>query len=201
MNKIASINYLMRQGVPTLPISVINNSRVEMDVREIYRPNDLGWVVRCGQEPDDRGKIEKGMPWHVAKNSEEVVAVVRDFYSSLPRGHYVFIHPQRDMNRSGNLLVDGENILIEAVSGWPKALSHGEIMPESTYSFNAPSMFFSEDFGCEFGNTLSRQDLFLLGTYIERRLNYETLSLTDPLVLEFSFDSKDRISAHDIRVQ
>ena len=45
---------------------------------------------------------------------------------------------------------------------------------------------------------LTPQELFLISHEIERKLEYDFHPLTDPLFVEFSFNSQGKISAHDI---
>jgi len=45
---------------------------------------------------------------------------------------------------------------------------------------------------------LTPQELFLIGHEIERKLEYDFHPLTAPLVVEFSFNSRGKISTHDI---
>jgi hypothetical protein len=201
MNKIASMFYLMRQGIPTSDFHIIGRENQERYVTKFFYKTNLGWVIRCGRQPDIHDKPEMGLPWRVCSSLDDVIGTVKTFYRGLREGYHVFMHPQREMVKSGNLLVLPDSIIIEAVSGWPEGLSHGTQNPQATYKFRAPSLFTHpskiEGDKC----LLSPQELHSIGNEIERRLDYAAISaLTSSVVVEFSVNSNGKISAHDIRV-
>jgi len=199
MNKLASIFYLMGQGIPTSDVDIIDRRRVEDSVRKVYSPKKNGWVIRCGKHPDLRDKPERRLPWHVCSSFDEMTKVVIDFYNEIGNNYYVFVHPQREMNKSGNLIIYGDRCVIEAVQGWPEGLSHGKENPLAVYTFCSPSLFVAP-LKIEGKHFLTSQELYNLGHQIERRLDYRELSLTEIVVIEFSISNQGEISAHDIHV-
>ena len=200
MNKIASMFHLMERHVPTLDFYIVRKESVEKDVRAVFHPTERGWVIRCGQEPDIRGKPERGMPWRVCSTQEDIIETVKDFYRYLPQFYYVFFHPQRDMVKSGNLLIDGRLVLVEAVMGWPEGLSHGKEDPQAAYEFRVPTLFSEPSQIRGKDSLLSPEELFRIGAQIERNLRYGELSLTHPVCVEWSINRFGQPSAHDIQV-
>lgn len=201
MNKIASMFYLMEQEIPTSDFYIIGRKSIEKDVEQNFYKTCLGWVIRCGKHPNIQEKPERGLPWHACSSLDELIKTVKVFYRGLQENYYVFIHPQREMVKSGNLLVLPGSIIIESVWGWPEGLSHGTQNPQATYKFRAPSLFIEPSTIDGDEHLLSPQELHSLGNKIERRLNYAAISaLTDPVVIEFSINRCGEVSAHDIRV-
>jgi hypothetical protein len=200
MNKIASMSYLIEQNIPTSGFYIINKKSLEENIFSIFYKAALGWVIRCGRNPSIKEKPEKGLPWHVCSSVDEMIETVRDFYRELPDDYYVFIHPQREMIKSGNMLVIGKEIIIETVAGWPEGLSHGTQGPQATYFFKAPSLFIepAKIEGDE--SMLLPEELLSIGRNIERRLDYSAISsLANPVTIEFSINKNRKPNAHDIR--
>ena len=140
------------------------------------------------------------MPWAVCSSAEDVVETVKDFYRHLAPDYYVFFHPQRQMIKSGNLLVDGALVLVEAVRGWPEGLSHGKEDPQAAYEFRVPTLFYEPSRIRGDGSLLSPEELIRLGMQIERKLRYSGIFSTHPVSVEWSANGLGQISAHDIRV-
>ena len=192
---------LMQQNIPTLDFYIIQKERIEEDVRSVFYQTELGWVIRCGHEPDIRGRPERGMPWRVCSSQEDIAETAQDFYRHLPSGCYAFIHPQREMHKSGNLfIIGGDIILIEAVRGWPEGLSHGKEDPEVAYEFRTPTLFSEPSRIRGDDSLLSPEELFRIGSQIERKLHYEEISLTHPVIIEWSMNRVGQPSAHNIQV-
>ncbi|MBW2990521.1 hypothetical protein KY348_02330 [Candidatus Woesearchaeota archaeon] len=168
-------------------------------MNNFYKTN-LGWVIRCGRHPDSNDRPERGLPWNVCLSIEEIVDTIKAFYKDIPAEHYVFIHPQREMIKSGNLLVNGDKCIIEAVTGWPEGLSHGKESPQAVYLFETPSLFVEPRKTEGNENLLTPEEWLRIGKNIERKLNYSKLSLINPVVVEFSINNYGSVSAHDVQV-
>jgi hypothetical protein len=199
MNKIASIYYLMDCHIPTCDIHVIDKEKIDEEVKSIYYPRDIGWAVRCGEQPDMKRKPEGPLPWASCHSLKDVTKAVKDFYKKL-KNEYVFIHPQRDSIKSGNLLILGDISIVEVVEGFFADLSHGKVDPRTTYIFKMPSLFLSPDEVRGDENFLSREELSSIGDNIVRRLDYSKLPSWKSIPIEFSYDRNGIIDAHDVRI-
>jgi hypothetical protein len=215
MNKIESIWYFMMQEIPTLYIKIIDRNNIEEEVRSSYLPNKHGWVARSGSKPypNLKSRPDGFMPWHATKPLDkyldteqqllELLSAVQDIYHTLNHEQVVFIHQQRHFEKSGVLRVDDRQAIVEAVAGWPEALSHGKINPLARYLFELPTMFLNPVSVEGDEQFLTPQELYWIGSKIERRLDYKLLleNMSEPVAVEFSFGPYRwgyDISAHDI---
>lgn len=215
MNKIESIWYFQMREIPTVLIDIIDKSKIKKDVRQAFHQKKLGWVARSGSRPSPKlnSKPDGFMPWHATKpldhykDSEqqlaELVCEAERIYNSLSENQVVFIHPQRQFDKSGVLRVDNTTAIVEAVAGWPEGLSHGKVDPIVRYVFKMPSLFIDPIKIDGEESFLTSQELRWIGSEIERRLDYKMLleTLSEPLAVEFSFGPYRwgySISAHDI---
>ncbi len=215
MNKIESIFYFEIAEIPTLHVDIIDKSNVAVDVKSIVTPNRLGWVARSGARPTPamRSVADPVMPWHATKplndyaspelQVEELIGKIGEIYRLLKDDQVVFIHPQRDFAKSGNIRVDDRYAIIEAIAGWPEPLAHGKVDPAVRYIFRIPSLFVEPQKVEGDEGFLSTTELRMLSNYIERRLDYSFLldSIIEPIVVEFSLGNYRwgyGPSAHDI---
>ncbi len=192
----------MKRRIPVQEPLIIRRTNIEDDVDSIFTPTEHGWAIRSGNKPNNQEPPEKGMPWGSAKSRDKIIEKITQIYTQLREDALVFMHPYRIMVRSGNLLVEGDRCLVEAVNGWPEPLSHGRVLPDAVYIFDTPRTPRliaqpSEIQGDP--SILSRQDLYDIGNLVERRLRYTDLSLTKPVVVEFSFGTAGDLKTHDIR--
>ncbi|NTV23490.1 MAG: hypothetical protein HGA85_03890 [Nanoarchaeota archaeon] len=216
MNKIESIFYFEMNEIPTLTIDIINKGKIESNVEQIFHPFQFGWVARSGGAPSPKlnSKPDGFMPWHATKplsaysspdqQLADLTLAVERIYSQLSSDQVVFLHHQRKFDKSGVLVVNDRTAVVEAVLGWPEALSHGKVDPIARYEFRMPSLFLSPLQVKGDPSFLSQQELSMIGRDIERRLDYQALLgfIGDPVAVEFSFGDYKfgyGISAHDIQ--
>jgi hypothetical protein len=217
MNKIESILYFRESGIPTLDIHVIDRGSVREQVTQVFQPHATGWVARSGGRPSiqKNGKPDGAMPWHATKplgkypspaeQLEELVAAVEEIYTRLASNQVAFLHHQREFQKSGVIRIDDVTAVVEAVEGWPTALSHGTVNPAVRYYFHLPSLF-THPTGFEGdGEFLSPFELSMIGSRIANRLDFAQIlgKMDDTLAVEFSFGNYQwgyDISAHDIQV-
>lgn len=201
MNKLASIFYLQSMGLPTVDpqiVRVYSEDKIRKFVGSFY-DSETGWVLRCGELPDKKAKIEKMLPWDIANDKEELVKKILELQEDIGDEYFVFCHRVMDMVRGGTMLIEGNRVVIEAAEGNPRELSamfRGYRSPEQLFIFNPGMMSFS-DSGKE---VLSTQDLSD-ARKIERKFNWSDIgAVVNSVTVEFSRLTNERLYVHDFRV-
>ena len=193
MNKLASIFYIMEQGFPTLDVTILPRINPERILTQVYRDLPNGWVVRCGEEPSYHASPEKPLPWAVAYEFDDLRIKVREITRDVGSNYLVFIHPQRRMDRAGNLLITPTNVIIEGCYGPYMNLARlaaGRDNPQQSLYFK-PGMLGVRKL--EGTKVFTIEDLLQL-RQVERNL---ITNPNAPTSIEFSFDGT-RIDIHDI---
>jgi len=197
MNKLASIYYLQSLGLPTQDNLFIYQKGKEKLLENTCLKIGGSWCIRCAEKPDMQANMEIKLPWGLAP-AEAVISKIKEIWNEV-RGKYgVFIHPQRDMPKGGNLLVTGGEIIIESVKGNymdVSRLSRGTRNPDEIIRFRPGMLSFRKE-GKE---NLSTQEIAQL-RWAERSLDYVIANaLIAPVAIEFSFDGP-RMYLHDVIV-
>jgi hypothetical protein len=202
MNKLASIFFLQGIGIPTVWPNIIisrENNGVRREVNSFYYEYSPGWVLRCGEPPERTGKVERGMPWDIAKSNEELIQKIIGLQKEIGDKYLVFCHPVAEMVRGGVMLIEGDQVVIEAASGGPRELSafyRGRRDPEQQIIF-APGMFSNKRYGSEILNNMDLRDI----RNVERKLNWSDLNaVTEPVAVEFSRLKNNTLYVHDVTV-
>lgn len=202
MNKLASIYFLQGMGLRTVFPNIIisrNERGIRKQVSSFYYDYEPGWVLRCGEIPDRRGTVERGMPWNIVHSKEELVRQIRYFQKDVGERYVVFCHTVDEMVRGGVMLVLGDKVVIESARGGPKELSRfyrGYRNPEQQIIFSS-CMFSNERFG---EGVLSNADLLDVRN-MERKFNWiELNAVTDPFAVEFSWLENGRFYVHDFNL-
>ncbi len=197
MNKLASIYFLEKLGLCRTPVHLIIGRAWERDLEGVYSGGQ--WVVRCGERPNMTRKAEAGLPWTVANNFDELLKEIR-FMKREASDLLVFAHPQREMNKAGNLLIAYPGIIVEGCFG-PymrlNRLSHGREDPDARYRFRPGMLVDYDSSGIDLFNSAEIYDI----TRAERKLPWKEFgALTRPVSLEFSVDAKGKVDFHDVFV-
>lgn len=203
MNKLASITQLHRLGLPTIyPHSIYGNDEKEIraQVGLFYHYRKDGWVVRCAELPDIKGKMERGLPWaQDLYDKEDLIGKILELQKETMGKYVVFCHTAYNVSRGGTMLIDGDRVVIEAGEGNMKELSkmfRGMKNPDQSIVFK-PGMISHESSGSD---VLSLEDLFDMRN-IERMLNWKDLgAIVDPVIVEFSRRTNNRLYVHDLAV-
>lgn len=202
MNKLASIYFLHSLGLPTIHPNIIlkNDERsVRSNIDSFYFPYEPGWVLRCGELPDKEGVVERGLPWDIVHEKEELVDKIMALQKEIGSKYVVFCHPVAEMVRGGIMLIDGDRVVVESAKGGPRELSsfyRGYRAPEQQIIFN-PGMLSNKRIG---ENVLSNADLLDLRN-IERKLNWSQINaVSDPVAIEFSRLKNEVLYVHDLSV-
>ncbi|VVB74086.1 Uncharacterised protein [uncultured archaeon] len=200
MNKLASIYFLHKQGLPTVNPQLIlkrTESQVREAVNSFYRDRKLGWVLRCGGDPDEQAKVERGLPWAKAKDREDLVQQILKMQKDIGPRYFVFCHPAFDLIRGGVMLIEGKGVIIEAASGNDRELSamfRGHRNPQQTLQFK-PGML---SFSCSGESVLTANDLNDM-RMIERTLNWSDINaVVNPVAIEFSRLGDGSLYVHDL---
>jgi hypothetical protein len=197
MNKLASIYYLQSLGLPTQDNLFIYQKGKEKSLENTCLKIGGGWCIRCAKRPAMHENMEIKLPWKISP-AETIISGIEEIKKEV-RGEYeVFIHPQRDMPKGGNLLVTGGEIIIESVKGNymdVSRLSRGTRNPDEIIRFKPGMLSFKKE-GKE---NLSVQEIAQL-RWAERSLDYVIANaLIAPVAIEFSFDGP-RMYLHDVIV-
>jgi len=202
MNKLASIYFLQKQDLPTVNPQLIlgrTESQVRKMVNSFYNNQRLGWVLRCGELPDERAKVERGLPWTKAKDRDDLVKQILRMQKDISPKYFVFCHPAFDLVRGGVMLVDGNGVIIEAASGNDRELSamfRGCRNPQQTFQFK-PGML---SFSCSGESVLTSNDLCDMRR-IERTLSWSDLNaVVNPVAVEFSRLGDGSLYVHDLSI-
>jgi len=200
MNKLASIYFLHKQGLPTVNPQLImerTESHVRKTVDSFYRDRKLGWVLRCGELPDERAKVERGLPWSKSKDREDLVQQILLMQKDIGPRYFVFCHPAFNLIRGGVMLVEGNRVIIEAAAGNDRELSamfRGHSNPQQTLQFK-PGML---SFNCSGKPVLTPNDINDMRT-IERNLSWSDLNaVANPVAIEFSRLGDGSLYVHDL---
>lgn len=200
MNKLASIYFLQSLGLPTISPELIE-SRDEEQVRKtvnyFYRPNKLGWVIRCGRPPSKEGKVERGLPWDSAQDEEELIIKILKIQKEVGSGYLIFCHPRFELIRGASMLIEGDRVVVESATGNFRELSafyRGYRSPQQRIVFK-PGMFSSQKFGEE---VLLPGDLLDLRK-IERIFNWQDIGeIHEPIIVELSWLEDGSLYVHDV---
>ncbi|MBD3252771.1 hypothetical protein GF386_03510 [Candidatus Pacearchaeota archaeon] len=202
MNKLASIFYLRKLGLPTIYPRIVmfrNEKEIRKFVDCFYYDCD-GWVLRCGRLPYMGDKMEGQLPWDIAYSRDELTEKIIKLQGKVGNFYYVFCHEVKEMVKGGVMLIEGNKILIEAGFGEPKELSamfRGKRDPEQRVVLS-PGMLSFRDYSGE--PVLTVSDLCELRN-VERIINWEDISaLTQPVSVEFSRLARGSFYVHDIGV-
>jgi len=195
MNKIAGIYHLMELGLPTLDITILSSRNPEKEIARAYRDLPLGWVARCGENPDYNANPERPLPWEVAASFDGLVDKVKELRNQVGNKLLIFVHPQRKMDRAGNLLILGNEIILEGCNGPYTNLARlaaGKDNPEQFITFNPWMIGVKKKEGMD---VFSVDDLYQIRC-VERMLSTPPNSSVQ---FEFSFNGS-RIDVHDITI-
>ena len=202
MNKLASIYFLQSMGLHTVSPNIIiprDERRIRRRVDSFYYEHGGGWVLRCGEFPDKMGKVERGLPWDIAYNKEELVKKISVFQKDVGNKYEVFCHPQNEMVKGGVMLVEGDRVVVESARGGPRELSafyRGYRDPEQQIIFG-PCMLSNKRSG---ENVLSNTDLLDIRN-MHRKFNWSELNaVIDPFTVEFSRLEDGRFYVHDFSI-
>ncbi len=202
MNKLASIEFLQKIGLPTVNPQILwfkDERKVRKDINSFYRPNSVGWVLRCAEPPKYDGKVERNLPWDMAMSEEELVSKVLSFQRKIGSNYVVFCHPVYEMIRGAIILTDGDRVVVESAEGGPRELSafyRGKRSPQQQVVFK-PGMYSNERYG---ENILSDSELFDF-RQTQRTIVWDTLGkLEDPVVIETSWLKNGRLYVHDVSI-
>jgi hypothetical protein len=202
MNKLASILFLQKMDLPTINPRIIKESSekgIRKAVDSFYYNNSLGWVMRCGEWPDENAKIERNLPWGKASDKEDLVKRIMEMQKEVSGKYFVFCHEAFDLIRGGVMLIEGNNVIIEAAHGNDRELSamfRGYRSPEQSIIFN-PGMLSYKKSGKE---VLTVNDLYEMRS-VERRLDWKELNaVSDPVLIEFSRLRDESLYVHDLSI-
>ena len=202
MNKLASILFLQKMDLPTINPRIIKESSekgIRKAVDSFYYSNNLGWVLRCGEWPDENAKIERNLPWGKASDKEDLVKRIMEMQKETSGKYFVFCHEAFDLIRGGVMLIEGNNVVIEAAHGNDGELSamfRGYRSPEQSIIFN-PGMLSYKKSGKE---VLTVNDLYDMRS-VERRLDWKELNaVSDPVLIEFSRLRDESLYVHDLSI-
>jgi len=202
MNKLASILYLRKIGLPTIFPRVIISHETEKVleiVNSFYYDYSNGWVLRCARLPNMDDRTEGLLPWDIAHSKQELITKIFKLQKKIDNKYYVFCHEAKHMIRGGMMLIEGNRVIIEAGFGDRYELSamfRGKSDPEQRVTFK-PGMFSFKKSGKK---VLTTDDLYEL-RIVERRFNWNYLSaLTNPAIIEFSRLKKGGFYVHDIKI-
>lgn len=202
MNKLASILFLQKMDLPTInPRIIKENSEkgIRKAVDSFYYKNNLGWVLRCGEWPDENAKIERNLPWGKASDKEDLVKRIMEMQKEVSGKYFVFCHEAFDLIRGGVMLIEGNNVIIEAAHGNDRELSamfRGYRSPEQSIIFN-PGMLSYKASGKD---VMTIKDLYEMRS-VERRLDWKELNaVTDPVLIEFSRLRDESLYVHDLSI-
>jgi hypothetical protein len=202
MNKLASIYFLQKLNLPTTDPLIIkgrSESQVRSEVNSFYHERKLGWLLRCGELPDEKAGVERELPWDKLKDREDLVNGILRMQKEVGDGYVVFCHPALDLRRGGTMLVEGDKVIVEAAFGNDRELSamfRGHRNPEQTIIFK-PGMMSHTSSG---KTVLTSSDLYDIRS-IERRLNWYSLgALSDPVTVEFSWLGDGSLYVHDLSI-
>jgi hypothetical protein len=202
MNKLASISFLHRLGLPTIFPQIINSTEeagVRKRVNSFYSGSVPGWVLRCARPPSKYEKVERGLPWDIANGEEDLIHKILFLQKEIGSGYLVFCHPVKEMVRGGIMLVEGGRVVVESAIGNPRQLSafyRGYRSPEQTIIFN-PGMMSSQRYG---NDVLHVSDLSELRG-MERSLDWSDIgAISDPVSVEFSWLNDRSFYVHDLSI-
>jgi len=203
MNKLASIYFLQKLGLPTIDPNLITETKekkIRAQVDSFYFNYKPGWVLRCGEFPDENAPSERvSLPWAVVNNKEDLVSKIIEFQKDIKGNYLVFAHHVKEMIRGGTMLSEGSRIIVEAGIGDPKELSsmfRGYRSPEQIAIFK-PTMISYENHG---KNVLTKEDFYDMRN-IQRGLNWKEISgVTNPVAVEFSRINDGSLYVHDLKI-
>ena len=202
MNKLASISFLHRLGLPTISPQIISSNK-KHEVRKIvdsfYLELTPGWVLRCARPPSRYERVERALPWDTASGKEELIRKILNLQKEIGSGYLVFCHPVKEMVKGGIMLSEGSRVVVESATGDPRQLSafyRGYRSPEQTIIFN-PGMMSSQRYGSD---VLTRGDLSELRE-MERSLNWSDIgAISEPVSIEFSWLKDRSFYVHDLSI-
>lgn len=196
MNKLAGISYIEQLGLPASKIFILSEE-IEKSVREIYYPSDRGWAIRCGQMPDFNAKRETHLPWDVADTLEDLTRKIYILKKRINSSYLVFIHPQRKLEKIGNMLILPSEVIVEGIYGGnfdllTKFMVRG-CNPDETLVYSAGMLKLNRRTG---------ENLFLLDELLQLR-NVERTLVSNPnfsTLVEFSI-SDGLLDIHDLNTR